>query len=389
VCKQDGTEQMKTEMVPTEGGGRIPAQYQDFVDVFSKTKAETLPPHQPIDHAIDLEPGYTLLYGWIYNLSEVELKTLKAYIETHLASGFIQRLSSQAAAPIIFAKKKDGGLRFCVDYRALNLRTVKNQYPLPLISELLDRVRGARIFTKLDLRNAYHLIRIKQGDEYQTAFHTRYGQSKYRVMTFGLTNALATIQAYIDDWLWPYIDNFTVCYLEDILIYSTNEDDHEDHVRKVLERLWEFGLYCKAEKCQFGLSEVAFLGFIINSEGVGMESDRISTIEDWPTPKSVRDVQVLLGFTNFYRRFIRKYAKVMTPILDLLKTTGSPRWEWMRDAELAFRKLKKAFAEALIHQHFDPTKPIILQTDASGFPIAGILNQYDGFGTHRPVNFDC
>jgi len=356
------------------------------VDVFSKTKAETLAPHRPIDHAIDLEPGFKIPYGQIYNLSEVELRTLKAYIETNLSNGFIQRSSSSAAAPILFAKKQDGGLQLCVDYQALNSVTVKNRYPLPHISEMLDRMRGARIFTKLDLRNAYHLIRIKEGDKYKTAFQARYGQFKYRVMPFGLTNVPATFQAYIDNCLRPYIDDFAVCYLDDILIYSTNEKEHEDHVKKVLERLRQFGLYCKAEKCQFGASEIGFLGFIISSDGIGMESDRISTIEDWPTPKSIRDVQVLLGFTNFYRRFIRKYAKVTAPISDLLKKSTS-KWEWTRKAELAFRKLKKAFTEAPIHQHFDPAKPIILQTDASSFAIAGILNQYDGFGILRPVNF--
>jgi hypothetical protein len=178
VCKQDGTEQTKTEMVPTEGGGRIPARYQDFVDAFSQAKDETCPPHRPIDQAIDLVPGYKLRYGRIYNLSEAEPKRLKVYIETHLARGFIQRSSSRAAAPILFAKKKNGGLRLCVNYRALNLRPVKNRYPLPLISELLDRVRGGQIFTKLDLRNAYHLIWIKEGDEYRTVFRTRYGQFK-------------------------------------------------------------------------------------------------------------------------------------------------------------------------------------------------------------------
>jgi hypothetical protein len=153
-----------TEMVMTDDGGRIPIQYQDFVEVFSKVKAETLPPNRPTDHAIYLEPGYKLPYGWIYNLSEFELKTLKAYIETNLARGFIQRSSSPAAAPILCAKKNDGELRLCVDSRALNLGTEKNRYPLPLLSELLDRVREAQIFTKLDLRNAYHLIRIKEGD---------------------------------------------------------------------------------------------------------------------------------------------------------------------------------------------------------------------------------
>ena len=379
------------------------------MEVFSKAKAETLPPHRPINHVIDLEPGFKLPYGRIYNLSEVELKTLKVYIETNLANGFIQRSSSPAAAPILFAKKKDGGLRLCVDYRALNKATVKNRYPLPLISEILDRVGGARVFTKLDLRGAYHLIRIKEGDEYKTAFRSRYGQFEYKVMPFGLTNAPATFQAYIDDCLRPYIDDFAVCYLDDILIYSTNEKEYDEHVRKVLERLQEFGLYCKAEKCQFGVLEVGYLGFVISSEGVGMETDRISTIEDWPPPKSVHDMQVLLGFTNFYRRFIRKYAKVTFPLIELLKkaeTTREPKeqpgrsggrintqrksttkWDWTREAELAFRKLKKAFTAAPILQHFDPAKLIVLQTDTSGFVIAGILNQFDGFRTLRPVNF--
>jgi len=212
-------------MVPTDDGGHIPAIYGDFVEVFSETKAETLPPHRSTDHAIDLEPGYNLPYGRIYNLSEFELRTLKAYIEANLANRCIQRSSSPAAAPILFAKKKDGGLRLCVDYRALNKATVKNRYPLPLISEMLDRVREARISTKLDLRGAYNLIRIKEGDEYKKAFWTRYGQFEYWVMPFSLTNTPATFQSYINDCRRPYIDNFAVCYLDDILIYSTNEKD--------------------------------------------------------------------------------------------------------------------------------------------------------------------
>jgi hypothetical protein len=261
---------------------------------------------------------------------------------------------------------------------------VKNQYPLPLISQLRDRVREARIFTKLALRGVYNLIRIKEGDEYKTAFRTRYRQFEYRVMPFSLTNAPATFQSYIDDCLQPYINDFAVCFLDGILIYSTNEKDHEERVRQALQRLMEFGLYCQAEKCQFGFSEVGFLGFVITPGGVGMESDRISTIEDWPTPNSIRDVQVRLGFTNFYRRFIRKYAKVTLPLTELLTKTdkageppeGRPRrqkaenrgkvkWEWTRQAEFAFRKLKRTFTGAPILQHFDPAKPIILQTYSS------------------------
>jgi hypothetical protein len=179
--------------------------------------------------------------------------------------------------------------------------------------------------------------------------------------------------------------------LDDILIYSNTPEEHEDHVKKVLARLREFGLFCKAAKCEFGVKKIGFLGYVISQDGVGMEGDRVATIEDWPTPGSLRDVQVFLGFTNFYRRFIRKYAKVSAPISDLLRKDHqgkeASKWEWTREAELAFRKLKRLFGEAPLLQHFDPSKPIVLQTDASGYAIAGILNQYDGFGILRPVNF--
>jgi hypothetical protein len=213
-------------------------------------------------------------------------------------------------------------------------------------------------------------------------------------MRFSLTNAQATLQAHIDDCLPPSIDDFTVCYLEDILIHWTNEKEHEEHVRQVLRRLKEFSLHCKSEKCQFGVSEVRFLGFVFTPNGVGMESDRISTIGDWLTAKIFTDVQVLLGFTNIYRRFIGKYTKVTLPLQEILNKAdkaGEPperrprhqksencenvKWEWMRQDKLAFRKLNRTFTEALILEDFDPANPKNLQTDTSGFAIAGILNQ--------------
>jgi len=181
------------------------------------------------------------------------------------------------------------------------------------MSEMLDCVCVARIFTELDLRGAYHLIRIKRGDEYKMAPWTRYSQSEYRVISFGPTNTPATLQSCIDDFLRPSIEDFGVYYLDYLLIYSTNETQHEEHMRQVLQRLWEFSFYCNAEKCQFRGLEVDFLGCVITPAGVGMESDQITTIDDWQTPKSVGDVQVLLGFKNFYLRFILKYAKVSLP----------------------------------------------------------------------------
>ena len=193
LTSTDG-EQSEIGRVCTDDAGYIPIKYSEFVEVFSKAKADTLAPHRSIDHAIDLEPGCKIPYGWIYNISEVELKMLKAYIETNRGHGFIQRSSSPAAAPILFAKTKDGGLRLCVYYPAPDSAIIKNRYPLPLISEMLDRLRGARIVTKLDLRNAYHFIPIKEGDVDKTAFQTWYSQFEYRVMPFGLTNAPAMFQ---------------------------------------------------------------------------------------------------------------------------------------------------------------------------------------------------
>ena len=222
-----------------------------------------------------MEPGSKLPRGRIYNLSETELTALKAYLEANLSNGFIRRSSSPAASPILFVKKKDGSLRLCVDYRDLNHATIKNRYPLPLIGELLERVRGAKIFTKLDLRGAYNLIQIREGDEYKTAFRTRYGQFEYRVMPFGLTNAPATFQAYMDEMLQPYIDEFAICYLDDILIYSENEKDHEKHVKAVLKKLQEAGLFCKAEKCEFHWETIEFLGFVMSENGISMEADKI------------------------------------------------------------------------------------------------------------------
>jgi len=241
------------------------------VDVFSKEREETLAPHWPTDRTMDLGPDCNVPYGRIYNLSELQLKSLKAYIESILANGFIQQSSSHTAAPILFANQKDGSRRMCVDYRSLNRATVKNRYPLPLVSEMLDWLRRAGIFTKLDLRNPYHLIRIMEGNEYKTGFGTQYGHCEYQVMPLGLTHAPAAFQAYIDNSLRPVIDDFAVCYVDDILIYSTDQEEYEEHVRNVRERLQEFGLYTNVKSCHLGDKEVSFLGFISSPDGIGME----------------------------------------------------------------------------------------------------------------------
>jgi Reverse transcriptase (RNA-dependent DNA polymerase) len=206
-----------------------------------------------------------------------------------------------------------------VDYRGLNRIIVKNRYPLPLISETLDRFEGAMIYTRLDLRDAYHRIRIKQGDEWKTAFRTRYGHFEYLVMPFELTNAPATFQAYINEALKDLLNVICITYMNDIMIYSYAVEKHANDVRKVLARLRQFNLFVKLFKCVFSTDEVEFLGYYVGVRGVSMNPRRVAIILEWPVPTSFQAIQVFLGFANFYRRFIFTYSIVMASITDLLR----------------------------------------------------------------------
>ena len=256
---------------PPEG---LPSKYQDFSDVFDKAEADHLPPHRPYDCTIDLLPGARIPAGRIYALSEPELAALRDFLEKNLKRGFIRPSTSPAAAPVLFVKKKCGELRLCNDFRALNQITCRNSYPLPLIPELLERLRLATIYTKLDLRGAYNLVRIQEGDEWKTAFQTRYGHFEYQVMPFGLCNAPAVFQHFMNDIFRDFLDRFVIIYLDDILIYSANPRAHESHVRAVLQRLREHHLYAKLEKCAFDLETVDFLGHRISPQGIEMDSAR-------------------------------------------------------------------------------------------------------------------
>src|SRR5690606_35230876 len=190
------------------------------------------------------------------------------------------------ASPVLFVKKPGGGLRLCVAYRALNAITQKNRYPLPLTHESLRHVRGATIFSRLDLRAGFNLVRITPGDEWQTAFRTRYGMVEYLVMPFGLTNAPASCQQFVNDTLREYLDIFCVCYVDDILIYSKAREEHIEHVRKVLTKLAEVDLFIKGEKCDFFVTKTNFLGFIISEDGVSMDPKKVAAVREWPTPKN-------------------------------------------------------------------------------------------------------
>jgi hypothetical protein len=278
----------------------------------------------------------------------------------------------------------------CVDYRGLNAITVKNRHPLPLVSETLDRLSRAKYFTKLDLKDAYYRIPIRRGDEWKTAFRTRYGHFEYMVMPFGLTNAPATFQAYINRSLAGLLDQSCVVYLDDILIYSETYEEHVRHVREVLARLRKFALYASLKKCFFFQQEVEFLGYIVSTAGVSIDPSRIATVVDWPVPRSFHEVQQFLGFANFYRRFIYSYSKVVAALTSLLKGAKNGKktgpFIWSEGEEHAFREIKTAFTQAPVLRHYDPALRLRLETDASAFAIAAILSQLFDSEWH-PVAF--
>jgi hypothetical protein len=363
----------------------LPEMYSAFESVFEDREPGILPPHRPFDHAIPLEPDAKAPFGPLYTLSQKELESLREYIDDNLKKGFIRRSESPAGAPVLFVPKKDGSLRLCVDYRALNKVTIKNRCPLPLISETLDRLRTAKYFTKLDLKGAYNLVRVAEGDEWKTAFRTRYGHFEYLVMPFGLTNAPATFQAFLNDVLRDSLDTFVVIYLDDILIYSDTLEEHYEHVRSVLQRLKDADLQVKLEKCQFHVQTVEFLGYVISPEGISMDPAKIEAILSWPVPTSVRDIQVFLGFANFYRRFIRNFSRVVAPITRLLKKDVPFAWD--QQAQGAFDELRKAFTAEPILCHFDPSKACFLEPDASKTALGAVCSQPDDNGVLHPVAF--
>ncbi|KAK3544947.1 hypothetical protein QTP86_029196, partial [Hemibagrus guttatus] len=355
----------------------IPACYSHFRDVFCPRKASKLPPHRPWDCAIDLVPGEPVPRGRIYSLSLPEEKAMEEYIAEALAQGYIRPSTSPAASSFFFVAKKDGGLRPCIDYRALNKITVKFRYPLPLVPAALERLRGATVFSKLDLRSAYNLIRIREGDEWKTAFVTPTGHYEYLVMPYGLANAPSVFQDFMHEVLRDFLHRFVLVYIDDILIYSRSMADHQRHVTEVLRRLRSHHLFLKAEKCLFHQPSVQFLGYVIDRSGVRMDETKVAAVRDWPRPTSVKELQRFLGFANFYRRFIRGYSSVTSPLTNLLRNKPKSL-TWNPTALQAFDTLKQAFTTAPLLVHPDPERPFVVEVDASTTGVGAVLSQQQG-----------
>jgi Reverse transcriptase (RNA-dependent DNA polymerase)/RNase H-like domain found in reverse transcriptase/Integrase zinc binding domain/Chromo (CHRromatin Organisation MOdifier) domain/Retroviral aspartyl protease/Integrase core domain/Retrotransposon gag protein/Zinc knuckle len=352
---------------------RVANLLQEFSDVFPNDLPPNLPPDRGVTHAIPIPDGQVPPVKPMYRLSPLERAEVNKTLHDLLEKGFIEPSSSNFASPILFVKKKDGTLRMVIDYRGVNKLTVKNKFPLPRIDDLLDQLSGANVFSSLDLLSGYHQIRITDDDVSKTAFRTPQGLFQFKVLPFGLTNAPATFQAVMNKVLAPLLGKCVVVYMDDILVYSRNEDEHVEHLRAVLALLREHQLYCKLKKCSFFMREVSFLGHLVGEAGVRADPAKVKTVVDWPVPRNVHDLRCFLGLTNYFRKFIQGYASMTRCLTNLFKK--GVVWQWSDECAENFTKLKAALTSAPVLRIPDLNRSFEVICDASGYAIGAVLLQ--------------
>ena len=289
----------------------------DYPDVFPK-ELPGLPPQREIEFTINVVPGAASTFITPYRMAPVELKELKIQLQELLEKRFIHQSVSPLGAPVLFVKKKDSTLRLCVDYRQLNKMTVKNKYLLPRIHDLFDQLKGAGVFSKIDLLSGYHQLRIKDAYVNKTVFRMRYGHYEFLVMLFGLTNGSVAFIDLMNHIFRPFLDQFVVVFIDDILVYSKDREDHDTHLRVVLEILRKEQLYAKMSKCEFWLKEVSFLGHIVSEEGIRVDLRKIEVTLEWKPSRSVTEVRSFLGLAGYYRRFVKGFSMTMAPMTRFL-----------------------------------------------------------------------
>lgn len=307
-------------------------------------------------------------------MSPNEQAELDVFIKDALAKGYIIPSKSPIVLPVFFIKKKDGKLRLIQDYYKLNDLTIKNRYPLPLANDIINKLKGAKIFTKFDIRWGYNNIRIKEGDEWKAAFITNRSSFEPKVMYFGLTNFPATFQALMNIIFADLVAEGKVAvYLDDILIWSNDLTEHRKVVHEVLNCLQEYDLYLRPEKCEFEKSQVKYLGLVISEGRVRMDLTKVKVVTNWPTPRNLRDVRAFIGFANFYRRFIKDFSKHARLLYDLTKK-DTP-FIWSETQQSVFDSLKSAFTSQPILAIWAADRPTHMEVDASGFATGGVILQ--------------
>ncbi|GJR58860.1 hypothetical protein Tco_1501022 [Tanacetum coccineum] len=332
-----------------------------------------LPPTRQVEFQIDLVPGAAPVARAPYRLAPSEMKELSEQLKELSDKGFIRPSSSPWGASVLFVKKKDGSFRMCIDYRELNKLTMKNRYPLPRIDDLFDQLQGSSVYSKIDLRSGYHQLRVREEDIPKTAFRTCYGHYEFQVMPFGLTNAPAVFMDLMNRVCKPYLDKFVIVFIDDILIYSKNKQEHEEHLKQILELLKKEELYAKFSKCEFWISKVLFLGHMIDSEGIHVDPAKIEAIKDWTSPKSPTEIRQFLGLVGYYQRFIKGFSKIAKPMTKL--TQKKVKLVWSDKQEAAFQLLKQKLCSAPILTLPEGSEDFIAYCDTSKKGLGAVLIQ--------------
>ncbi|GJW49707.1 putative reverse transcriptase domain-containing protein [Tanacetum coccineum] len=332
-----------------------------------------LPPVRQVEFQIDLIPGAAPVARAPYRLAPLEMQELSDQLQELADRGFIRPSTSPWGAPVLFVKKKDGSFRMCIDYRELNKLTVKNRYPLPRIDDLFDQLQGSSTYSKIDLRSGYHQLRVRDEDIPKTAFRTRYGHYEFQVMPFGLTNVPVVFMDLMNRVCKLYLDKFVIVFIDDILIYSRNKEEHADHLRIILELLKKEKLYAKFSKCDFWISIVQFLGHVIDSQGIHVDPAKIEAVKNWASPTTPTEVRQFLGLAGYYRRFIEGFSKIAKPLTEL--TQKNKKYIWGENQESAFQLLKQKLCEAPILALPEGNDDFVVYCDASHQGLGAVLMQ--------------
>ncbi|GJU35826.1 reverse transcriptase domain-containing protein [Tanacetum coccineum] len=345
---------------------------KEFPDVFPED-LPGIPPVRQVEFQIDLIPGAAPIARTPYRLAPSEMQELSNQLQELTDRGFIRPSTSPWGAPVLFVKKKDGSFRMCIDYRELNKLTIKNRYPLPRIDDLFDQLQGSSVYSKIDLRSGYHQLRVREEDIPKTAFRTRYGHYEFQVMPFGLTNAPAVFMDLMNRVCKPYLDKFVIVFIDDILIYSRNEEEHASHLRIILELLRKEKLYAKFSKCDFWIHIVQFLGHLIDNQGLHVDPAKIEAVKNWTSPATPTEVRQFLGLAGYYRRFIEGFSKIAKPLTKL--TQKNKNYVWNEEQESAFQLLKQKLYEAPILALPEGNDNFVVYCDASLQGLVAVLMQ--------------
>lgn len=369
----------------------LPPQIADYADVFDPDRAKRLPKHTKWDMKINLDATKELPKprGMI-KLTLEEQAAVEEYVNEMLEKGWIEKVEPHepcpVAAPVFFVGKKDGGARMVTDYRDINAITITDPYPIPIMGALPEKLEGRKHFFTLDMRSGYNNLRIARGDEWKAAFRVKNAVYKPKVMMFGMKNSPAVFQRFMNENFdgWLRTDECLI-YLDDLIGGTETEEEQWKLLRQILQQCRDLDIYLKIEKCHFNQTKLDYLGFIVSNEGLHMDPYKLKAIDEWPTPTRPKDIKKFLGFCNFYRKFIARFADLVKPITLLTQKTR--KFVWGPEQEEAFEKLKKAFREEVTLKYPDPQKPYTLECDASDEGLSGILQQIGPQGELQPVGF--